>query len=953
MENFDSAFAIVTGLVKDFKENEKRYLSPEYQEAEVRRDFIDKFFEALGWDVYHSKQKNPYEQEVKVEKGVSIGKAQKRADYSFCISPNYRDTKFYVEAKKPSKNLYNPDYYFQAIRYGWNANTPIVILTDFEEFHIIDSRFKPDIRTALDRQIERYHYSEYLDKEKLSRIYYLLSREAVENNSIDKRAAELPKPRGKALQKGLIKGGYQSIDESFLEELDEIRLMLAKIFKKNNPGLTSEELTEATQRTIDRLVFMRFLEDKLIEGEHFVNEFGKRNSVWKDFITTSKRLDVKYNGVVFKNHPIIDSPTFKETDDSNFRLICERLSYENTPYDFNIIPIHILGSIYERFLGKIIHATDKQVRIEEKLEVRKAGGVYYTVLYIVRYIVVNTIGKIIEGKTPKEISKLRFIDISCGSGSFLIIIFDTLLHYIGKWYQEHPEQAKKDGCIFKEGQWVLSLKQKREILLNNIYGVDIDSQAVEVTQLSLFLKLLEDETTATANEMQVLFKEKILPDLSKNIVCGNSLIGTDIYDGNMFPTVEERKINAMNFEDVFPEIMKNGGFDAIVGNPPYVRKDTIDNINKIYFEKIYFSSFKQYDIYVLFLEKALKLLKDEGLVSYIVSNKFLISDYGKNIRKYILDNSEIKIVVDVSYDNVFKDASIYPLILVLKRQTKSELRDNNYIFYSDNMKDINGIKFVTQRQSSFLKDDYSFSLTSIGKKWVDKVDNNKILLGDICQITRGFRPPPEYLINKNNSTEKYLIGKDLKTSYRFCWSGNKVKYLENKIAESKSISIFKQPKILFRDISLKFNACYDEDGFLCLKTIYFCYLKLNKGISLKFLSGVLNCKLINKYFETKFSIAHIGGGYLRFRKQFVEKIPIKEINFQNEIEKQSHDKIVQFVDQMLEAKKQLQTITTDKDKTYYERRCESIDRQIDQLVYELYGLTEEEIKIVEGKNNGS
>lgn len=375
MNLFDTAYKAVGKLVEDFKKNERYYLSKDYSEIEARRDFIDKFFVALEWDVYHNKQKNPYEQEVKVEKNVAIGKVQKRADYAFHILPNYRDPKFYVEAKKPAKDLYNKDYYFQAIRYGWNANTPLVILTDFEEFHIIDSRFKPDIRTALDREVERFHYSEYTNKEKFSKIFYLFSHKEVEKNSIEKRADDLPKPHGKGKQKGLFKGGYQSIDESFLEELDEIRITLAKIFKKNNQELQSEELTEATQRTIDRLVFIRFLEDKLIEGEHYVSEFGGSSTVWKDFISTCKKFDVKYNGVVFKRHPLIDSPTFKDADDIYFGKICEDISHEKTPYDFNAIPIHILGSIYERFLGRVIHATNKQVRIEEKPEVRKAEGV--------------------------------------------------------------------------------------------------------------------------------------------------------------------------------------------------------------------------------------------------------------------------------------------------------------------------------------------------------------------------------------------------------------------------------------------------------------------------------------------------------------------------------------------------------------------------------------------------
>lgn len=468
---FENALKAVAELVNEFKANEQHYLNPSYSEADVRNDFINKFFIALGWDVRHDIQKNPFEQEVRVEKPVQIAKAQKRADYSFSISPNFRTVKFFVEAKKPAHALANKDYYFQTARYGWNANTPIAVLTDFEEFHIIDCRFRPTINDALNYKIKIFHYNDYADEEKFREIYYLFSREAVADNSIDKYAEALPKPRGKKA-KGL-KTAVQSIDESFLEELDEIRNDLAKSFKKNNTHLSSEELTEATQRTIDRLVFIKFLEDKLIEPEHYVSGFGGRKKAWEDFLIDSRKLDAKYNGVVFKKS-IIDSKSIIEPDDKTFSAICEELSHENTPYNFDAIPIHILGSIYERFLGKVVNATDKRVTIEEKPEVRKAGGVYYTPQYIVNYIVDNTVGKLIEGKTPKEIAKMRFADIACGSGSFLITVFERLLDYHKRWYIENPEQAKKDGCILVEGTYRLSLKQKTKILLNNIFGVDID-----------------------------------------------------------------------------------------------------------------------------------------------------------------------------------------------------------------------------------------------------------------------------------------------------------------------------------------------------------------------------------------------------------------------------------------------------------------------------------------------
>ncbi len=283
-------------------------------------------------------------------------------------------------------------------------------------------------------------------------------------------------------------------------------------------------------------MFIKFLEDKLIEPDHYVSEFAnppslppfdkgraRVGSAWENFLTCFHEHWMQNITVLFLRKVLLISRNLIEPDDKTFSAICDELSHENTPYNFDAIPIHILGSIYERFLGKVVHATDKRVTIEEKPEVRKAGGVYYTPQYIVDYIVKNTVGKLIEEKTPKQIAKMRFADIACGSGSFLITVFETILDYHKHYYLQNPEQAKKDGCILYEGAYRLSLKQKQHILTNNIYGVDIDQQAVEVTQLSLYLKLLEDETTATANDTWVIFKEQLLPDLNKNIVCGNSL----------------------------------------------------------------------------------------------------------------------------------------------------------------------------------------------------------------------------------------------------------------------------------------------------------------------------------------------------------------------------------------------------------------------------------------------
>jgi adenine-specific DNA-methyltransferase len=800
----------------------------------------------------------------------------------------------------------------------------------------------------------------------------------------------------------LHKGVYQSIDEAFLEELDEIRDSLAKSFKKANPHLESEALTEMTQRSIDRLVFIRFLEDKQIEPDHYVSEFARSKNAWKDFKIASRKLDAKYNGVVFKKHTI-DGDNFIEPDDKSFSSICEELAHVNSPYNFDIIPIHILGSIYERFLGKVVVATDKRVRIEEKPEVRKAGGVYYTPQYIVNYIVDNTVGKLIEGKTPKEISKMRFADIACGSGSFLITVFDRLLEHHRKWYQDNTEQAKKDGCILHDGKWVLSLKQKQKILTNNIYGVDLDHQAVEVTQLSLYLKLLEDETTATAQDTWVMFKEQLLPNLNNNIVCGNSLVGTDILDLTLFPSpyqgegqrerFDELKLKPMNFEDVFPEVMSKGGFDAIVGNPPYLKIEHITELERQYFSKRYKSFFKRYDTYGLFVEKGIDAIKKNGSFGVIIPSTILNNVSFMDLRKYLLDNVVINRITNLGghvFQNVNNDTLILMCVKTKEEGAKTEVYDvekyGKKIGSAKLTDHIDLLKFSTPPNFTF-----ELRVAENLLKQINKIQNISTPLSNICFCFQGF---------VTGSNEAYIIDeatiKNEKLEKQLCYSsvfGNEVgrykipepkyyvlyltkddnllhypnvsKRLENYrafLSKKREVKLGRQPwfslhwprkkenylreeKILvqaIRNLSLKRRliAALDKSKLFADHTLNVIYTD-QKEYSIRYILAILNSSLMNYVFSKKYIDINIKGIYLL-------DIPIKTIDFKNSEEKLQHDNIVKLVDQMLESKKQLANAKTESEKEYLEKKCSIIDKQIDQLVYELYGLTEDEIKIVGG-----
>ena len=302
----------VAELVNDFGAKESYYLSSGYQEAEVRKDFIDKFLTVLGWDVNHVVQKNPYKQEVKVETSVRGAMAQRHADYALSLAPNYDNPVLYVEAKKPTNDIATPDHYFQVIRYANQPGHPLGVLTSFAQLHMVDCRYQANIDTALARGIEgqKYAYTDFCDPEKFAKVFFLLSRPSVADGSLSKFADSLPKPKGRGGQKTFLEVAYKPIDDLLLATLDDYRRDLARVLKLRNPSLDSAALTELTQRILDRLVFIRFLEDKLIEQAPIIPKLGQGTgcTAWEDFLSVSRKLDKTYNGVVFRHQGVTGVP---------------------------------------------------------------------------------------------------------------------------------------------------------------------------------------------------------------------------------------------------------------------------------------------------------------------------------------------------------------------------------------------------------------------------------------------------------------------------------------------------------------------------------------------------------------------------------------------------------------------------------------------------------------------
>ena len=644
----ETAFLQIQDLVTRFEEQSDSYHSVNYNETLTRRDFIDPFFKALGWDIDNSQGYAEAYREVIHEDKVSVGGATKAPDYSFKLAGGKR--LFFVEAKKPSvdiKNNIQPAY--QIRRYGWSAKLPVSIITDFEEFSVYDCTRKPSpTDSAAVSRVRYLTWKDYLKE--FDFLWNTFSKEKVLKGSFDK-----------FVQSDTAKKGTATVDKEFLLSLDEWRKILAVAICKSNPALGEEEISFAVQRILDRLIFLRIAEDRNIEPYGNLKSTISQTDTYGNLLALFFRADEKYNSGLFDLRKDEITP-FLKLDTKVIRNILNELYYPVCPYEFSVLSVEILGSVYEQFLGKQIRITEgHHVKIEEKPEVRKAGGVYYTPQYIVDYIVKQTVGKKIDGKSPVEIASVSIVDPACGSGSFLLGAYQYLLDHYKFWYAAHnqPSKGKKEQPLTPDG--FLATAEKKRILITHIFGVDIDINAVEVTKLSLLLKCLEGETHASIQQQFSLWNERVLPSLDDNIRSGNSLIDLDFFDIEL-DFGEPKKIKPFSWEKNFQTIFARGGFDVVIGNPPYVRQELLGD-QKNYYRQKYKVYHGMADLYSYFFERGAALLKEQGLFGIIVANKWMRAAYGEPLRRW-LKTQNVKQIVDFGDLQVFQGATTYPCIFI-------------------------------------------------------------------------------------------------------------------------------------------------------------------------------------------------------------------------------------------------------------------------------------------------
>jgi hypothetical protein len=624
----------ILDLVDLFQGNAAAYQSAHYNEAQTRQEFINPLFECLGWDMDNKQGHAEAYKDVIHEDAIKVGGATKAPDYCFRVGGT---RKFFLEAKKPAVNVKDdPNPAYQLRRYAWSAKLPLSVLTNFKELAVYDCRLKPaqtDKASAARTLV--YTCTDYAAR--WDEIVGVFSRDAILKGSFDKYA-----------EKNKGKRGTATVDAAFLLEIEAWRDALAKNLALRNPELSQRELNYAVQVTIDRVIFLRMCEDRGIERYGALLALLNGPAVYERLKQLFQNADARYNSGLFHFHKEKDQaePPDELTpcltiDDKPLKEIIKGIYYPDSPYEFSVLPAEILGQVYEQFLGKVIRLTaGHQAKVEDKPEVKKAGGIYYTPTDIVNYIVKHTVGKLLEGKTPKQVAKLRILDPACGSGSFLLGAYQHLLDWHRDWYVADGPENHKKGLYQASAGWGLATSEKKRILLNNIYGVDIDPQAVEVTKLSLLLKVLEGESQETLDRQLGLFHERALPDLASNIRCGNSLIGPDFFEHlqiTLFEEEERYRINAFEWNKVFPHILKAGGFTAIIGNPPWGQKEVDDALAvKRYLWEVFPSTRGIYDIFRPFVEQCIRLLSDGGLFGLVLPDIVLLKDYSET-RRYLLE----------------------------------------------------------------------------------------------------------------------------------------------------------------------------------------------------------------------------------------------------------------------------------------------------------------------------
>jgi len=904
-----------------------------YNEAQTRNEFIEPLFEFLGWDMRNLTTDN----EVTTEENVSSG----RVDLAFRFN---NIPVLFLEAKALKVDLDEWKWAEQVINYSWNKSVTWAILTDFESVKIFNAEIPA-------KSISQNLFIELTCSDFITRFdqLWLLSKESFEQKLLDKEAEKW----GKLTRR-------KQVGEKLFEDLMTWRTSLTREFKKRN-NLTEEELDEGVQRILDRLIFIRTAEDRKIEPNVLLGIYrSDRPNLYRQIVKAFRDFDDGYNSKLFALHYCEEW----RVDDKVFAEIIKGL-YETKDgyrYDFSAISADVLGGMYEQYLS-FVQGRKGEDKSKSK---RKSQGIYYTPKYIVEFIVKETLGEVLKKVKPKAISKIKVLDPACGSGSFLTAVYDKVLESI-----KYP-----------------SLFTKFEILKDNIYGVDLDTQAVEIAQLNLLLK--------------VLFQKAKLPELQHNLRVGNSLISEG-----------DEKYRPFNWQSDFADVFRHGGFDVIIGNPPYIKEYT----NRSAFDGLHDNPYYQgkMDIWTLFACTAMDLLKDGGYFSFIAPSSWLTNAGASIFREKILSSGEIIKFIDFGDFKVFKDASIQTMIFIFQKRKPRKSYKVHYAKVESKDIEVNAVAKLLA--SGLLKEVpqstvYEATIRSEEIK-AKPISFPNSLISEILvvieskanfnlskkEVAQGIVSPQEFIItshlpklkdgrikigdgifvvNKDFAKSKKLNKNELEYLKPYYTSKQIDRYLSVKETDHKIIYADKffrghighfpnlkahidrfkpvmtsdfAPYGLHRSRDERF---FKEPGIFSLRKAnrpaftyvdFPCYVSQSyfiihaPQINLKYLTGLLNSKTI--YFWLK----HKGkkqGEQLQIDKEPLLGLPLIK---PGEV---MQSEIALLVDKVMKLNEALCRTSADTDKWHsLKSEVAKVEHQIDDQIYKLYGLSNEEIATIE------
>ena len=940
-----SAPADVLALIERFGARRAHFEQPDYNETQVRVEFINPLFRALGWDVDNQGGQPPALRDVVHEDSLRIDDRLKAPDYAFRISGVRQ---FFVEAKRPARDLKrDARAAYQLRRYGWSAGLRFSILTDFAEFAVYDCRLKPSKDD--DAQVARVQYLTFEQyTERWDEVAARFSRHAVQDGALERLADQQP-PRG-----------AMPVDAAFLADLDQWRRDLAKrLWQLNRQrALSQVDLNYAVQKILDRIIFLRICEDRGVEPHGRLLALADGARVYERLTEYFKQAQARYNSGLFyfppsdaehADPPDALTPELR-LDDETLSAILRRLYFPLSPYVFSEIPVEILGQAYEQFLGKVIRvevkAGNPEINIEPKPDVRKAGGVYYTPAYIVDYIVAQTLTPLLADKTPEQAAALRILDPACGSGSFLIGAYQFLLEwYLRAYCQSAPEQAERQGLVRRVGaEWRLTIKARKQILLDHIHGVDIDSRAVETTKLSLLLRALEGETDETIRAQLHLWHERVLPDLGRNIQCGNALIGSDFEAlaarrAWQLSAEEFARVNYFDWQRAFAPIFAAGGFDAVIGNPPYGAE--LSDYEREYLSKRY--AIGTTNTAALMMLQAHRLLKNGGFFGMIVPKSFTYASTWQKTRAFFAP--ELSALVDVG--RVWREVNLEQAILIVHKGAPTEqytslVRQDKRIVETCRI-----AKADCERFGFFLNATDEAEL-----RLAKKIAECGTPLGALVTNTRGGMLQAE--VGDAPSAFQVIGGAHIS---RWRLEGRKG-YLQRSAADLERLprnAFVQEGSLLVQNIVTHVRSALGirivgalADAEMARHTLILDTVNqlVNRSpMASAYLLAVLHSKLINWYvYRFIFARATIT---MHFDGKVTDRVPIKTLDLTQPAERAMHDQIVAAVREIQALHAQLAAAASPAARTPLQRRIEALERQLDQWIYRLYALSDQEIALVE------